>query len=362
MAGHHQLKSGTPILMMRMAQQLTQRGHHVTMLFNGNSSDVEQLKSSGSAVHVIASDRMRFNKEIVISILTLRKFLKEKQFDLVHAHDSQALDHLLMASVGLNVPIVVSRGFMKPLRRWNAYKYRLRRVRRIFVVSNAVKKRMQMSGGFSLDHKFVIYRGVLEAKKFQGHSLLREELSLCQETTLVGIITNESFLKGADLLITAHANMIAQGATHHLVLAGVSKEFVYRYVQDEAVLKTIHALGFRRDIENILTALDLFVFTSRGEEALGLTIAEAQMAGVPVIVMNSGGSSEIVEENITGVVIEKESVDALEKTLNILLKDPLRRKTMGKAARLYAQALFNPETEGQRLEEIYLQVIEEQSC
>lgn len=353
MTAHHKLKSGTPILMARLAIGLQRAGHHVTCLFNGESEDFDMLRQEGVAVKVVPSDRVRVNGSTAKSILRLRSFLRRGKFDIVHAHDSQALDNLLLASVGLNLNIVVSRGFMKKLNTYNAMKYKLKKVRRIFVVSKAVQERMQESGKIGEDNKFFVFHGMLDKQAFEMTSTLREELGISPQESVIGIVTNESDIKGADFLLHAFEKILVAGSTAKLVLAGVSKAYVEKHVQNKTVLEHIYPLGFRKDIPNILKGLDLFVFTSRGEEALGLTIAEAQMAGVPVIVMKSGGSAEIVQEGVTGFVIEKANITHLQERIEWMLSHDTERVEMGEAAKKYAEVAFSMAEATRKAEEVY---------
>lgn len=357
MAAHCQLRSGTPILMARLALGLKRAGHDVSCLFNGDvfveKSDFDFLREEGIKVKIIEADRVRVNGSTAKSIIKLRNFLRKNKYDIVHAHDSQALDNLLLASVGLDVTIVVSRGFMKKLNRYNALKYKLGKVKKIFVVSNAVKERMKKSGKILDDSKFVIFHGMLDTKSFELESNLRAELGISSKEKIIGIVTNESDIKGSDFLLQAYENAWKSGERYRLVLAGVTPEFVKKYIADEAILSSISALGFRKDIPNILKGLDIFVFTSRGEEALGLTIAEAQMAGVPVIVMNSGGSAEIVLEGKTGFVIEKGNIAELQEKISWLLSHESERVEMGIAAKLYAEEAFSMEEAVKNAERVY---------
>jgi len=353
MTAHHKLKSGTPILMARLAIGLQKAGHDVTCLFNGESEDFDVLREEGVKIKIIPSDRVRVNSTTARSIVRLRTFLRRNRFDIVHAHDSQALDNLLLASLGLNITIVVSRGFMKKLNSYNAMKYKLSKVRKIFAVSHAVQKRMEESGNIRDKSKFFVFHGMLDEVQFEVVSTLREELGLTNSDKVVGIVTNESDIKGADFLLKAHEKMVKSGKEQKLVLAGVSGEYVKRYIQDEKVLSTIFPLGFRRDIPNILKGLDLFVFTSRGEEALGLTIAEAQMAGVPVVVMQSGGSAEIVREGVTGFIIEKGNVEQLVEKLDWMLSHNEERVLMGINAKKYASSAFCVPEATKSVEKVY---------
>jgi phosphatidyl-myo-inositol dimannoside synthase len=99
-----------------------------------------------------------------------------------------------------------------------------------------------------------------------------------------------------------------------------------------------------------LAAADIFVLATRTRpgrhfsgEGFGLVLLEAQVAGTPVIAPAYGGSSDAYVEGITGVAPEDETVEALARTLDEMLGDPVRLTWMGKRAAEWARESFAPE-------------------
>jgi glycosyltransferase involved in cell wall biosynthesis len=68
--------------------------------------------------------------------------------------------------------------------------------------------------------------------------------------------------------------------------------------------KYIRFTGFRTDIGDVMRSLDILVFPSVAPESFGLSIMEAMSLGKPVIASKVGGVSEIIEDGITGMLIE----------------------------------------------------------
>jgi phosphatidyl-myo-inositol dimannoside synthase len=110
-------------------------------------------------------------------------------------------------------------------------------------------------------------------------------------------------------------------------------------------------LGLDKDgLAHELAAADLFVlatYTKRGHggvgEGFGLVLLEAQAAGTPVIAPAYGGSREAYIEGVTGIAPTDESAEALTKTLQDLLKDPVRLEWMSRQAAQWARQTFAPE-------------------
>ncbi len=86
---------------------------------------------------------------------------------------------------------------------------------------------------------------------------------------------------------------------------------------------------------------DLFIFPSVCQEAFGMPVAEAMVAGTPVIVSDGGGIPELLEEGKTGLVVERSNAEALAEAILKLLGDENLRKSMGKASHQRAVEHFS---------------------
>ena len=82
---------------------------------------------------------------------------------------------------------------------------------------------------------------------------------------------------------------------------------------------------------------DIFVLPSI-EDGYGLVAAEAMSAGVPVIVSDRAGASELVQDGVNGFVVPAGDSGALAALINDLLADPDRRRRMGANARATARS------------------------
>ncbi len=76
---------------------------------------------------------------------------------------------------------------------------------------------------------------------------------------------------------------------------------------------------------------DIFIFPSICQEAFGMPIAEAMVAGVPVVATQAGAFPELVEDGKTGILVKRSDADALAEAIIQLLADEQLRKSMAKA-------------------------------
>lgn len=127
------------------------------------------------------------------------------------------------------------------------------------------------------------------------------------------------------------AELARRGKRARLVVVG---DGPYRKTMEEELRNTPTAfLGFRhgRQLSEVYASSDLFVFPS-DTDTLGQVVMEGQCAGLPVIVSDKGGPSEVVIEGETGFVIPTSDLGAWADKIVALVCDEPKRREMGAAA------------------------------
>ena len=93
------------------------------------------------------------------------------------------------------------------------------------------------------------------------------------------------------------------------------------------------------------------------DEGLGLVAVEAQLCETPVVGYESGGLTDTVQHDRTGILVPPGNVDALAAALDDLLDRPDRGSDLGRAGRMVALAGFAPESAARRYAGIYRSVV-----
>ena len=91
---------------------------------------------------------------------------------------------------------------------------------------------------------------------------------------------------------------------------------------------------------DLLMDADVFVLTSL-TEALPVSVIEAIAMGLPCIVTDVGGNSDIIENGKQGYLVEPGDYRAIASHLRSMIANPLERRRMGNAARLTAVRQFD---------------------
>jgi glycosyltransferase involved in cell wall biosynthesis len=92
------------------------------------------------------------------------------------------------------------------------------------------------------------------------------------------------------------------------------------------------------------------------EEGFGIPAAEAMGCEVAVVASDAGGLPEVVEHDVTGLVVPRGDSGALARAIGSLLDDPERRRAMGQAGRARALRLFDWDQSAEQFEQLYREV------
>jgi glycosyltransferase involved in cell wall biosynthesis len=143
----------------------------------------------------------------------------------------------------------------------------------------------------------------------------------------VGRISRE---KDLDLLATAYRRLRTEGLPVHLFVVGhgpYSEKFAKSLPE---AFFTGYLTG--TELATAYASADVFVFPST-TDTFGNVILEAQACGLPVIVSDSGGPKELVEDGMNGLITRSRDVDDFTRAIRSLIADVALRERMGNAAR-----------------------------
>lgn len=288
------------------------------------------------------------------ALLGLRRLMRARRVDLVHTHSSVDSWLATVAARSLHLPVVRSRHVTIPILRRRALIYRL--AHRIITTGEAVAAHVRRAG-VPADRISAISAGVDIARFHPGVSghAVREELGLPPEIGVVGLVANVRGSKGHGIFLeAARAVLRTRPDTRFLIVGdGVGFDDVRRRVREMGLEASVIMTGFRRDIPEVMAALDVLVLPSTKSEATSQVIPQALAVGTPVAAAATGGIPEIVRDGETGRLVEPGNADALAQAVLSLLEDPEGAREMALAGQAFVRERLSADAAMDATTEVY---------
>jgi phosphatidylinositol alpha 1,6-mannosyltransferase len=162
----------------------------------------------------------------------------------------------------------------------------------------------------------------------------RHERGIADDEVVVAFVSRLVVEKGLDIVSAVLTGLDAKGLRYRALLVGDGPE---RQRLEQLHPNAIFAghLGSEA-LATAYASADVFLFPSE-TETFGNVTLEAMSSGLPVVVANATGSSDLVEAGITGFLVEpRNAQDFLENTTRLVTDSEMRRE-MGNAARAVAE-------------------------
>ena len=270
---------------------------------------------------------------------------------IVHTHTAKAGVIGRVAAVAARVPIRVHtfhghvlHGYFSPLTT-----RLLRIVERVLArhttalvaVGQRVGEELVAAGIGTADKFTAIAPGVGSAGTVLDRADARAAHDLPATSPVVLFIGRLTSVKRPDRLLAAFEQVVAKVPDATLVVAGQGDLLEEVRSDAQRLGESVRFVGWRPDVASLYAASDVVVISS-DNEGMPVTLIEAAMAGVPGVTTDVGSASEVVEDQVTGLVVPTDP-EAIAEALIDLLSDPGRRLDMGCAAELRARQRFSSE-------------------
>jgi glycosyltransferase involved in cell wall biosynthesis len=294
----------------------------------------------------------------VPALAALRALMRERAVALVHTHSSIDSWLAALAAKSLGLRVVRGRHVTIPIRRHRALVYRL--ADRVITSGEAARARV-LAAGVPGDRVVAVPAGYDPVRFHPGVSGqgVRAELGLAGP--VVGLVANVRGSKGHRYFLEAARDVLrARPEARFLIVGeGVGLDAVRRQVGALGLEPHVTMTGFRRDIPEVMAALDVLVLPSIRSEALPQVIPQALAVGTPVVGTTVGGTPEVVRDGETGRLVPPADSRALAGAILELLADPARARAMGRAGQAWARAHYTLDATMGRTTAVYREILSE---
>src|SRR5215470_8168067 len=303
----------------------------------------------------------------VISAQGIANAIRKNRIDILHAHVARdytfcGVAARIAARLGNPVGFFITRHHFNPIKSNPIYAWTIGEARALIAVSDSVRENLAESFPDFTD-RIVTIPNWIDAGGCGslGRDEARARLGVTKRL-VVGIVGQITQLKRQDLFIKAAAHLIKDrywNDAEFLIVgeAGPDDEAYLSQLQEMAkkfhVSHQVRFTGYVEDLPALLGAFDIIAAPS-DNEAFSLALVEAMASGCAVVASRVGGMAEIVEDGITGLLVERDNYWALIAALSRLLTDKRLREKMGSVARASVIERFDRRSVIDRIERLYL--------
>jgi glycosyltransferase involved in cell wall biosynthesis len=281
-----------------------------------------------------------------MAVGALYQFLREISPDIVHTFLLTASLYGRLAAIAARVPIVIGTEVnIYADKRWHhrgAERLLMAGTDCVIASAESVKEFYVRQVGADPHRVEVIYNAVdfSALATSATRTELRARLNVPRDALVAGVIARLTDQKGHSYLFDAVANEPALAGLHLVVIGdGPLRAALERQVVQLGLSSRVSFLGSRRDLGDLLSAMDIFVLPSLWE-GLPLSLVLAMGAGLPVVSTSVAGIPEVVADGRTGLLVPPADSGALQRALVRLVKSPDERQSLGAAAREYVLPRF----------------------
>jgi len=282
--------------------------------------------------------------------------VKDRKIDVIHAHGTRAFSNTFYSSRLNRIPIIYTvHGWsfhpdQNPLVKW------IRIACEGFLIKKAYQTIFVSKTNFNEGIKYYgkfnakVIRNGINQLKFNPDKIFsnfREEFNISKDVFLVGFIARITKQKNPMILLDVISKLPDEFNVKFVIVGdGDLKNEMVRRAQRLGVMEKIIFIDSRRDVENILNAIDVYCLPSLWE-GLSIGLLEAMAMKKAVIVSDISGNTEVVDHLNNGLVIQPIATDLAQK-----IKELYNDRELGKRLAENAFLTINDEFKIENMVEV----------
>jgi len=351
---------GAEKFLLNIADSLQKRGFKTSVfsLFENNRLK-DEFEKRGVQVRFFRMKRRRG----VLGFIKLIHSIKSECPDIVHTHLNDAHIYGCIAAKIAGIPVIISTFHSVGWWRFNGgIRQRIRRFAdrfasilcdKIIAVSSHVSEDLIKYGKIRKEKMNIIRNGIILQKNIVGLPSSNKEISII---ATVGRLVKEKgiiyFLHAAKEIIVCNKKV-----KFWIIGDGYQRNDLEKISESIGLSFYVDFLGFRDDVYELLSHIDIFVLPSVSE-GLPISLLEAMSMRKPVVVTRIGGTAEVITHNHNGVVVEPENPKQIASECLHLLNFPKKAKEIGYHAQKTVKKKFDIEHNVDKTIALYKSVLQ----
>jgi glycosyltransferase involved in cell wall biosynthesis len=294
----------------------------------------------------------------------LRALIRERRIDIVHAHEHKTdLLALLLARAERVIPLATAHGWSGLTAKERVYyffdRHLLARYPVVVTVSEPIRRALVAHGARPADTRRI--PNGIDHHHFKrdeaSRRRMRAALGIDDSTVVIGGVGRLEQVKRFDLLMSAMTRLPAQPRTL-LVLAGDGscRPALEAHRDALGLGDRVRMLGHRDDALDIHQALDVYAQSS-DSEGIPNVVLEAMAVETPVVATDVGGTREIIDDGVHGLLVPAADPGALARAITETIVNRDATATRVRAARGRIELELSFDSRNRALEAIYVELM-----
>jgi glycosyltransferase involved in cell wall biosynthesis len=351
---------GAEAVILNLSCTLNEQQHRSILGVFSNSSNPNLQLHEAAARAKVESHLIQCQGQIDHGVPErIRELTRRTRADVVHAHGYKADVYVYIALRKSGIPLVSTcHNWVTQNSLVSFYsvvdRLVLRHYTEIAAVSDQVKQTL-LDAGVRREKIHKVINGIDLTQFSSAVPSLRGDADT-KQISIVGWVGRLSHEKGADIFLRAAAQTLISLPQTRFVVAGdgPDRSALESLIDELNIRGNVSLVGRREDMPSVYASFDILVSSSR-QEGLPMAILEGMASGKPWIATIVGDVPTVILQDITGVLVPPDDVDALSTALIDLLRDRERQELLGTAARKLVEDQFSAE----RMTEDYLRIYRE---
>ena len=314
--------------------------------------NVKRLNNMGIRHYIIPDIEDKSSLTMFKTTKQLQKIVREENITIIHTHHRMAAFYVAMLGLYKKCKFInTSHNTFYDKKRFTTFAYKHAE---LVACGEMVKKNLVCFFGLS-DENITVIRNAIAP--FDEPIIKDEKIDQLRGDGcfIVGNIGRLSEQKGMVYYIQALPEVLKKYPKTHFLIIGTGEleESLKEWVRYLNIENNIHFFGYRSDIQNLISQLDLVVLSSLWE-GLPLTPIEAFSVGKTVVATGVDGTVEIVEDRKSGILIEPKKPEKIARNVIWMIEHPEEKKSMEQEAKQRYEQEFSIE----RLSKAYIDFYE----
>ncbi len=303
-------------------------------------------------------------RNLIGAVLRLIGTIRSEENVILHSHDTRSDLVSIIAAKFTGVPVIISNHAWHPAdfkRRVLEYiRSRIMRFSDLIISVSKETHQETLHRGLSESRCISLYSGIdLEPFKDRpSQQEARSALGLGNDDFVIGNVARLWPEKEQDKIIEAAGRLTVRypKAKFLIVGDGPLRESLVEQIKKLGLEKTVLLPGYRKDLTNVLSALDVFVFPSSAE-GTPMVIYAAMAMGLPIIASPVSGVGEVLIDDSCAMFVPPADAEALAVALEKLIEDSDLGKRLGESAKSVVEEKYSVEQAVKQLEQVYLKFV-----